>query len=61
MKVKIFAVAILVTVVGFTVFDTFFLQRQLGQLKESAERLDVSGENSKAEDEARALSREFMQ
>ena len=61
MKVKIFAVAILVTVVGFTVFDTFFLQRQLGQLKESAERLDVSEENSKAEDEARALSREFMQ
>lgn len=61
MKVKIFAVAILVTVVCFTVFDTFFLQRQLGQLKESVERLNVSEENSKAEDETRALSREFMQ
>ena len=30
MKVKIFAVGILITVVGFTIFDTVFLQRQLG-------------------------------
>ena len=60
MKVKIFAVGILITVVGFTIFDTVFLQRQLSQLRESAAGLDVSDKNPNAEEDAKALSREFM-
>ena len=60
MKVKIFAVGILITVLGFTIFDTLFLQKQLHQLKESAEGLDVGEGNPRAEEEARALRDEFM-
>ncbi len=59
MKIKIFAVSVLIAVVGFTVFDTLLLQKQLTALGEKALALDVSENNSNALTDAEALRGDF--
>ena len=60
MKIKIFAVCVLAAVVGFTVFDTYLLQKQLSELYKAASALDVSERNESALADAKALREDFM-
>ena len=60
MKIKIFTVALLVAVLGFTVFDAYLLQKQLAELRDEAINLNVSEENKSALSEAKALRERFM-
>ncbi len=60
MKIKIFAVCVLAAVVGFTIFDTYLLQKQLSELHEAALSLDVSEKNETALADAKALREDFM-
>ena len=59
MKIKILAVVLLILSIGFTVFNTIFLQKQLIELTESVTALDISESNPNVLKEAKDLQDDF--
>ena len=61
MKIKIFAVALLVAVLGFTVFDAYLLQKQLAELRDEAIKLNQRGFDTIEKLEKHIAEQEYLE
>ncbi len=60
MKEKITAFCLFILVIGFVIFNTIVLDRQIDRLCDAAEKLEISDENiGQSEKDARKLYEEF--